>query len=131
MIMLDIDHFKTVNDSYGHPAGDRALSEIAKICLHELRDVDIFGRYGGDEFIVLLPETTLTQAINIAERVRIEIQNSKITLPNNAVISTTASLGVVSLDVSCGSLSILMERADQALYKSKQSGRNQVNAWTP
>ncbi len=130
MIMMDIDNFKTVNDSYGHPAGDRALSEIAKICLHELRDVDIFGRYGGDEFIVLLPETTLIQATNIAERVRIEIQNSKITLPNNAVISVTASLGVVSLDVSCGSLSILMERADQVLYKSKQSGRNQVNVWT-
>jgi diguanylate cyclase (GGDEF)-like protein len=62
--------------------------------------------------------------------VRIEIQNSKITLPNNTVISATASLGVVSLDASCGSLSILMERADQALYKSKQSGRNQVNVWT-
>jgi diguanylate cyclase (GGDEF)-like protein len=127
MIMLDVDNFKNINDNYGHPSGDRALSEIAKICLHELRDVDIFGRYGGDEFIALLPETTLTQATNIAERVRIEIQNSKLTLPNNAVISTTVSLGVVSLDASCGSLSILMERADQALYKSKQSGRNQVN----
>jgi diguanylate cyclase (GGDEF)-like protein len=130
MIMLDVDNFKTVNDNYGHPAGDRALSEIAKICLYELREVDIFGRYGGDEFIILLPETTLAQATSIAERVRVEIQNAKITLPSNTVITAAISLGVVSLDTSCSSLSILMERADQALYKSKQSGRNQANIWT-
>jgi diguanylate cyclase (GGDEF)-like protein len=130
MIMLDIDNFKKVNDRYGHPAGDQALYEIAKLCLYELRDVDIFGRYGGDEFIVLLPETTLAQATSIAERVRVEIQNAKITLPNNTVITTTISLGIVSLSTSCGSLSILIERADQALYKSKLSGRNQVNIWT-
>jgi diguanylate cyclase (GGDEF)-like protein len=130
MIMLDIDNFKKVNDRYGHPAGDQALYEIAKICLYELRDVDIFGRYGGDEFIVLLPETTLAQATSIAERVRVEIQNAKITLPDNTVITTTISLGIVSLGTSCGSLSILIERADQALYKSKLSGRNQVNIWT-
>jgi diguanylate cyclase (GGDEF)-like protein len=130
MIMLDIDDFKKVNDSYGHPAGDRVLSEMAKICLYELRDVDIFGRYGGDEFIVILPETTPAQATGIAERLRVEIQNAKITLPNSAVITVTISLGVVSLGASCGNLSILIERADQALYKSKQSGRNQVNVWT-
>ena len=130
MIMLDVDDLKKVNDSYGHLAGDRTLYEIAKICLYELRDVDIFGRYGGDEFIVLLPETTPAQATSIAERVRVEIQNAKITLSNNAVITATISLGVVSLDASSGSLSILIERADQALYKSKQSGRNQVNVWT-
>jgi diguanylate cyclase (GGDEF)-like protein len=129
MIMLDVDNFKNINDNYGHPSGDRALSEIAKICLYELREVDIFGRYGGDEFIILLPETTLTQATSIAERVRIEIQNAKITLPNNTVITATISLGVVSLSASCGDLPILVERADRALYKSKQSGRNQVNVW--
>jgi diguanylate cyclase (GGDEF)-like protein len=129
MIMMDVDNLKKVNDSYGHPAGDRTLYEIAKICLHELRDVDILGRYGGDEFIVLFPETSPAQATSIAERVRVEIQDAKITLPNNAVISVTISLGVVSLDSSCSSLSLLVERADQALYKSKQSGRNQVTVW--
>jgi diguanylate cyclase (GGDEF)-like protein len=88
MIMLDVDNLKKVNDGYGHPAGDLVLYEIAKICLHELRDVDIFGRYGGDEFLALLPETTLAQATSIAERVRVEIQNAKVAPPNNVVIKT-------------------------------------------
>jgi diguanylate cyclase (GGDEF)-like protein len=128
--MMDLDNFKIINDNHGHPTGDQVLYEIAKICLYELRDVDLLGRYGGDEFTALLPETNISQASVIAERVRAQIEATPILLPGKISVRTTMSFGVAALDKTCTSLSILIERADKALYESKHSGRNKVSVWS-
>lgn len=120
IIMFDIDHFKNINDTYGHPMGDKVLVEIADTVKSMVRDVDLFGRYGGEEFLIILPETSMKSALEIAERIRIRIELMKI-----ENISITASLGVVSSD-HYTSVSDMIDGVDDALYMAKEGGRNTV-----
>lgn len=121
-IMLDIDHFKLVNDRHGHAAGDRVLREVAAICLQELRRVDLVARMGGEEFAVLLPETGLEGARQTAERLRLRIEGfSSFGLPQ-----ITASMGVAEAGDDCTGLDTLLIWCDRALYTAKEQGRNRV-----
>jgi diguanylate cyclase (GGDEF)-like protein/PAS domain S-box-containing protein len=123
LIMLDIDFFKKINDTYGHNIGDLVLQKIADLSRTILRDIDIIGRIGGEEFAILLPETNIEDAIIVAERLRVEISNASVIL-ENAEVTFTSSFGVVSASKS--NIDELLIKADKALYKAKESGRNKV-----
>ncbi|NLD99590.1 MAG: sensor domain-containing diguanylate cyclase [Fibrobacter sp.] len=129
-IMFDIDHFKAVNDAYGHTAGDQVLCTIAELCLQLFRNIDIVCRYGGEEFFVLLPETSIETAKEVAERLRISVQN-KVTVFHKQPITITISLGIASISSSCTTIIRLIERADTALYCAKKNGRNRTVVWSP
>ena len=130
VIMLDIDHFKKVNDTYGHAIGDQVLQELARLAKTSLRTVDILARYGGEEFVIMLPETTIEEASKTAERFR--VNTAKATLPTRVGnMSITISLGVVAQDDNCRNLEELLDRSDQAMYASKRTGRNKVSTWRP
>lgn len=124
-IMMDIDHFKRVNDTYGHLVGDQVLQAIARRCEKSARDIDIVGRYGGEEFLSLLPEVTERFAFNIADRLRLLI--SETAIPTSAgPLRVTVSLGVSEYRQQDTRLEELIDRADHALYSAKQKGRNCV-----
>ena len=127
LILMDVDLLKGINDHYGHLMGDRVLSSISAGCSSELRQVDIIARYGGDEFIAMLPETGLTEAIMVADRLRKRASNITLTAENGETIRITLSAGVADL-LPGDTLKTLIERADQALYRAKQSGKNQIIA---
>jgi diguanylate cyclase (GGDEF)-like protein len=129
LIMMDIDLFKIVNDTFGHAAGDLVLKHIAKLYLGSTRTVDTFARYGGEEFVILLPETAAIEAYHTAERLRLLIARSPFLFGENA-INITISFGVVEMDASCKNMEELLDRSDQALYFSKNNGRNQVTVWS-
>jgi diguanylate cyclase (GGDEF)-like protein len=130
VIMLDIDHFKRVNDTYGHAIGDQVLQGLAGVVSTNLRQVDILARYGGEEFAVMLPETRLEDALITAERLR--QKTAEATIPTRVGnMSITISLGVVTQDKTCRSLEELLDRSDQALYACKRTGRNKVSPWRP
>jgi diguanylate cyclase (GGDEF)-like protein len=124
-ILLDIDHFKHVNDTYGHLGGDIALQAVAQCCRKATRKSDLIGRYGGEEFAILLPETDLEDATRVAERLR-QIIEEKYIVYKDGQISLTASLGVAYLDGRGDTLDNLLDRSDQNMYEAKQAGRNQV-----
>ena len=124
-MMLDIDLFKNINDEHGHLTGDRVLANLYGRCAQELRQIDILGRYGGDEFVALLPETDLESARLVAERMRGIVANATFAYGTSPV-KVTISVGVAALNGNCADLETLIERADQALYAAKQSGRNCV-----
>jgi diguanylate cyclase (GGDEF)-like protein len=124
LIMMDIDHFKQVNDRFGHPAGDRAIAAVANACHQGKRPSDSFGRLGGEEFGLLLPGTEKEEAIQIAERLR--EQTLRIKVPNDPPFALTASFGVATLDADCVTRQAILEAADGALYQAKRSGRNRV-----
>ncbi|MBI5353849.1 MAG: diguanylate cyclase [Chloroflexi bacterium] len=128
VIMIDIDHFKQVNDTYGHAAGDQVLKIVAERCRKTVRDIDILGRYGGEEFAALLLETSLEGAQIVAERLRHCVSEPAINLDGHS-LTVTMSVGVTTLDERCTSLDILLVRADKALYLAKQAGRNRVSIW--
>lgn len=128
-IMFDIDHFKKVNDTWGHTTGDIILVSISKITRQMFRNIDIVARYGGEEFSVLLPETPLDTAHDAAERLRETIASTVIYSQNNPV-SVTVSLGLAEIDGS-QSVKDLIDRADKALYAAKNSGRNKTVVWNP
>jgi diguanylate cyclase (GGDEF)-like protein/PAS domain S-box-containing protein len=123
--IIDIDHFKTVNDIYGHAAGDQALLTIAKICQKNIREIDVFARMGGDEFALLLPETKHDQAYAIVERIRLTLESLTMDIAGKTVTITISS-GISILKSKDESLDILLSQADKALYKAKESGRNRV-----
>lgn len=124
IIMFDLDHFKKVNDSHGHAAGDQILRELAQRCVKTSRTTDLVGRYGGEEFVILLTETNLEAARLIGERLRQSIMNSPFkTEAGNVTI--TSSLGVAEANQT-DTLNSLIERADAALYRAKKAGRNKV-----
>ncbi len=126
VIMLDIDHFKLFNDNYGHALGDRVLVQLSETLQKEARSGDILARWGGEEFLVFLPETRLTDAVTIAERMRKKIATIQIATDKEEKLSFTASLGIAStLDVTI-SLDELISQADQQLYRAKKQGRNCV-----
>lgn len=126
ILMLDIDHFKKINDTYGHQSGDLVLSSVASIFQVVLRHVDISGRLGGEEFAVILPETGIEKATEVAERLREIISADKVTLTDGIEISYTVSIGVATLIEKNSNINMLLNEADKALYKAKQTGRNKV-----
>jgi len=125
VMMLDIDQFKRVNDTYGHLAGDRVLRALADCCRENLRALDIVGRYGGEEFFLILPETDIEEALLIGERLRRAIEQMRIVFGED-VISITVSLGVATMTPAISDLTTLIEHSDRALYLAKQAGRNCV-----
>ncbi|MBI9090643.1 MAG: diguanylate cyclase [Desulfobacterium sp.] len=128
LIMLDLDHFKVINDTHGHEIGDLVLKTFAYMGQKALRDVDIFARVGGEEFIILLPETDPMGAFAIAERFRQACERSSVTL-DKGEISFTVSLGVATWNSSDNGIEALMKHADQALYRAKKKGRNRVECY--
>lgn len=128
LIMFDIDHFKKVNDNYGHPAGDEVIRQTADIIRHSIRKTDIAGRYGGEEYVILLPHTPIDSAYVLAERIRKKIA-AKPACYEDQVINYTVSLGVAAFDPSLKSPTNWIDFADQALYQSKQAGRNATNIY--
>lgn len=127
LIVFDLDHFKKLNDNYGHDAGDFVLKEMAQIIRnHGVRDQDIFARYGGEEFVILLPKTNLKQAFEIAERLRKLVEAHEFMYEEKR-LPVTASIGVADYRQGVATGTDLFKRADEAVYKSKQGGRNQVN----
>ena len=125
LIMFDLDHFKLLNDNYGHQCGDHVLIESAKRVKSVLRDADIFGRYGGEEFAVILPETPVFGALEVAERIRKIIAGSAIDFEGQS-ISFSVSVGVASYDSADNRYEDLISEADSALYQAKSLGRNQI-----
>lgn len=125
LIMLDVDYFKKINDMYGHIAGDAVLVSLVNILKKNVREVDILGRLGGEEFAVILPEVTLPDAITMAERLRTEIEAVKVS-SNDGDISITASFGLATLTEEQVSLEELINIADNSLYNAKRHGRNRV-----
>jgi diguanylate cyclase (GGDEF)-like protein/PAS domain S-box-containing protein len=124
--MLDIDHFKNVNDTYGHHAGDLALQSLVDVSNKVLREMDIMGRVGGEEFAVLLPETDTEQALLVAERLRQKIAATDVHLEQGKTVRYTVSIGVATLGEHETGIDALLQRADQALYHAKKTGRDKV-----
>jgi diguanylate cyclase (GGDEF)-like protein/PAS domain S-box-containing protein len=130
LVLCDIDMFKKINDAYGHTAGDRALLSVAAILLQTLRKSDIVGRYGGDEFMVILPETSLAGAKKLAEKVRLAIEMMDFDFFGNRPVRITLSMGVASCCTPADNIDTLVALADKALYESKDAGRNKVSTKT-
>lgn len=126
LLMLDIDHFKNINDTHGHKAGDIVLQKLSEIMRETLRTFDIIGRLGGEEFAIMLPETDLQKAIEVAERLRERVASTDVVLEAGLPLRFTVSIGVVTLKEKGINLDILLNQADQALYQAKQGGRNKV-----
>lgn len=129
IVLFDIDQYKKVNDAHGHIIGDQILIHLADLCKEILRSEDVFARYGGDEFVVLLPDTTNESAMNLAERIRTKVSENPLLL-DNCKVSITISMGVSTMPKNNAlSIHMLLNRADEALYCSKKSGRNSVTLW--
>lgn len=126
MLMLDVDDFKGVNDTHGHKVGDLVLEKLSAICRDALREFDIVGRLGGEEFAVLLPMTDGARALDIAERLRQCVARTVVPLDQGVFLNFTVSIGVAQLAAGNGSIDSLLQQADQALYEAKRSGRNRV-----
>jgi two-component system cell cycle response regulator len=126
VILLDIDHFKAVNDQYGHLVGDHILHHLAEILTRNLRQYDRIGRWGGEEFIVILPDTKISEALIVAERMRVATAEAKLRMENGKYYEVQISLGVACASGFYPPLTKLVDAADQALYQAKQAGRNRV-----
>jgi diguanylate cyclase (GGDEF)-like protein len=123
LIMLDIDHFKKVNDTFGHPTGDQVIKEMSAIIKRATRETDIAGRYGGEEFSIILPETDTLSAQQVAERIR-RLASKKVVEHDGQEVSFTVSLGVSQLKSTFTEHTTWIESADQCLYQAKNAGRN-------
>ena len=132
LAMLDIDFFKQFNDKHGHPAGNKAIEQVASILRSEVRETDLVARYGGEEFALILPETTKYEAHELAERIRTGIEKQPIELPDGqGPQNLTVSLGLATYPRDAHNAEALLAAADGALYLSKHSGRNRVSLFTP
>ena len=130
LALIDIDHFKSINDTYGHSAGDQALVFFARRFQESIRDIDILSRFGGDEFVLLLPETSAAQGVEILERLRTSLAAMPVVLASGSTLYLTVSAGVTLMGNDAGSqdiFDVLLNRADQALYRAKASGRDRVS----
>ncbi len=127
VVLLDIDYFKKVNDTYGHQAGDAVLVEVAKSLRKNVFESDIVGRYGGEEFVILFPNVNLNDAMRICERLRRKLESKTIT-HDSKKIKITASFGVTQISGNSDKANLMLERADTALYEAKDAGRNQVKS---
>jgi diguanylate cyclase (GGDEF)-like protein len=125
LCIIDLDNFKAINDRYGHTAGDQALRHFASIALRSMRQEDILGRIGGDEFSLLLPETSLAQAVIIADRIRDTLTKSSVTAGPNK-FSMTVSIGAVAVDFNTMDPEAAIVAADALLYQAKRAGRNRI-----
>lgn len=126
--IADIDHFKHVNDRYGHPAGDRVLCQVASILARHLRQGDFIARIGGEEFALLFRGASSVEAEMAAERLRLKVASTPITLPHDPPIHATVSIGIGNAEAG-QPIAAALEQADQALYGAKNAGRNQVLSW--
>jgi diguanylate cyclase (GGDEF)-like protein len=125
LLMIDSDNLKMVNDNYGHEAGNRMLRQLTRLVQGELRYTDVLARYGGDEFIVLLPETPIKGAIEVADRIRDAVANAPLEIDGKR-IACTVSIGAAGYPADGNTMDALVARADRAMYKAKQDGRNRV-----
>lgn len=125
LFIMDIDFFKNFNDSYGHDVGDMVLKELVNICTPLMRDVDLFARFGGEEFVVILPNTAIDGAFTIAERIRKEINEKALKIADNEVCFSV-SIGISEVSIADQKVEDIIKRADLALYEAKESGRNRV-----
>ena len=130
LLMLDIDHFKRINDTWGHPAGDQVLQAIGKLLRESCRVFDVAGRYGGEEFCIVLPETPPGNTNVVAERIRRRLESTELPCGDGSIV-VTASIGIAGLGEQSDVLSpgALIDRADRALYSAKSRGRNRVEMW--
>ena len=128
MLMLDLDLFKTVNDRYGHRVGDLTLQKVVEVCREMLREVDVFGRLGGEEFGIILPETDAEQALQVADRLRQAIAIASVALPQGGSVGITTSVGVATYSEADSDVDAVLNRADRALYEAKRSGRDRVSS---
>lgn len=126
LLMLDLDFFKAINDKYGHLGGDKVLARFAQTVGLELRESDVFGRLGGEEFCVLLQQSNREEALNVAERIRERVQDLRFEDPDGILFTLTVSIGVTTNLENDERLAKLLERADKALYEAKHTGRNCV-----
>jgi diguanylate cyclase (GGDEF)-like protein len=125
-LMIDIDYFKKINDSYGHLVGDAVLRETARLIKENIRDIDFIARYGGEEFSVILTETDKAGAIMVAERISSRISRERIKVFDEN-LNTSVSVGVATFPDNTIHSDVLIELADKAMYKAKVSGRNRVS----
>lgn len=128
LLMLDVDYFKTINDAHGHGVGDEALRRLVEGLRNALRDIDVIGRLGGEEFAVLLPETGMAGALITAERLRAQVDELRMDLPEGGQLAFTVSIGIAAPRAEDGSVEAVLARADKALYRAKDQGRNRVCA---
>ena len=128
-LMIDLDHFKEVNDNYGHSTGDLVLQNFSQLLTKTLRSYDIIARYGGEEFVVLLPNTNAQNARLVGQKVCKRTEETELT--EHKEIKLTVSIGIASLSKDCDTLEKLIEEADQAMYQAKKQGRNQVASLSP
>lgn len=127
LIIIDIDHFKDFNDTYGHPAGDQALKEAARVFRQNIRDKDVLCRYGGEEFLILLPSTGIEEAFKCAERIREAIQHQSVKINETVTENITISGGVACYPMDAGNGDQLLRIADEVLYSAKHKGRNKIH----
>jgi two-component system cell cycle response regulator len=127
VVLIDIDDFKVINDTYGHPVGDDVIRKIAQVGRDVFRQGDIFGRIGGEEFLCILPRTTVLEATKIAERFLALVSSS--TMVEGQQDKITVSIGIATLSSQCQDINQLYINADQALYQAKDSGKNQVHVF--
>jgi diguanylate cyclase (GGDEF)-like protein len=132
LIMIDLDNLKEINDSFGHHMGNLVLAEIARCLKRTLRNIDIVIRFGGDEFVVMLPDTSCENSLLVGKRISRNIEDLSITCPDTGRTATvTVSGGIVSFHDYSKTGIDLMKEADRLMYKAKQSGKNQFEAMTP
>jgi len=130
IFMLDLDHFKNINDNYSHLVGDRVLVQIASVLKNTIRATDFSGRYGGEEFVVVLPETSLDEARELAQRLLEKIRNTPIEVSASLTLSITTSIGVASYPDHADNPEELLKKADMALYQAKENGRDRIEVAT-
>lgn len=128
LILIDVDNFKSYNDTYGHITGDAVLKEIAKIVKYSLRQIDMCARFGGEELCAMLPETSKEGALLVAERIRLSAEETEISVFNEK-IRITISIGISTYPADAGSVNSLIDKADTALYQAKHQGKNLVRAF--
>ena len=129
ILVLDIDYFKAINDTHGHDAGDDVLREFAVRIRKSIRGIDLACRLGGEEFVIVMPETDMAVAAIVAERLRRRIASEPFAIAQGTkAIDVTISIGIATLDTADDNASTILKRADQALYRAKRDGRNRVVA---
>jgi diguanylate cyclase len=131
LLMLDIDHFKSINDRFGHPVGDDVLCQFTKIARNLVREGDFIGRYGGEEFCILLPDTDLSEAMHLAERIRVHYTEIELATCNGDALHCTVSIGIAHSQAPTIDFEQLLKAADQALYQAKADGRDCVRVASP
>jgi two-component system cell cycle response regulator len=131
VMMIDVDHFKSVNDRFGHPVGDLALKAIAQALRTNTRLFDSLARYGGEEFVVVMPGATSEDALSAAERLRAAVETLPIQLPDGTLLELTVSIGLACSGETPVAPDVLLQAADEALYAAKRGGRNRVEVAAP